>query len=348
MAPYVLAFSLPLLLFPLRKLNRYAYVFVLALAWSLFAGLRLGIGGNDYFAYEGFYGALRGLVFGSADPRFEPLFRWLGLASKALGIGFHGFLSLSALLAILPAVYVIDRHSDGEPVALIVFGIEWMLYGSFVIIRQSIAMGLAFLAYDALKEKRLIWFTAFVAIAAGFHYSALLLFVLPLFMKTLDYRLRTAFFASACALLCALELFLNIGALEGSQISLLNKLLHYLGPGGANRLNLLNVAEILALSVLAHRYLREELPLFRNAYFLYICFAILALQDAIFIRFGWYFEIAIVLLIPTMLREAWKHRYEGQIVSLGLFLYYAAKIARWLLTNADGLGGFLPYRWILG
>jgi hypothetical protein len=348
MAPYVLAFALPVLLFPLRKLNRYAYVFTLALGWSLFAGLRLGIGGNDYFGYEFFYSALKGFSYGSANPRLEPLFRWLGLVSKVSGLGFHGFLSLSALLSILPAVYVIDKHSGDSPMAMFVFGIEWMLYGSFVILRQGIAMGLAFLAYDALEEERYIHFLALVAIAAGFHHSALFLFVLPFFIKTLDYRLRTAFFVLASILLCALETVLNLGLLQGSSIWFLNKLIYYLAPGGASRLNLLNIAEIVALSLLVQRYLLREKPLFRNAYFIYICFAILALQDAIFIRFGWYFEIAIALLIPSIFREAWKRRYEGNVVALGLFFYYSAKITRWLLANADGLGGFLPYRWILG
>jgi hypothetical protein len=172
--------------------------------------------------------------------------------------------------------------------------------------------------------------------------------VLPLFQKELDWRLRNCLFIGAFTALVVLEVFLNNSAAFGNQNWLLRRLLLYLGPGGNNRLNLLNIAEIGALSILVYRYVVFEKPLFRNAYFIYICFAVLALQDAIFIRFGWYFEIAIALLLPGIIREAWKRRYEGVVVSLGLFLYYSAKTARWLLTNSDYLGGFLPYRWIIG
>lgn len=339
MAPYVLAFSLPLLLFPLRKLNRYAYVFALALAWSLFAGLRLGIGGNDYFAYEIFY---------STPQYYEPFFRILGRIANAAGMGFHGLLSLVALLIALPSAYVIDKRSGGDPVALLIFGTEWFLYGSFVILRQGIAMGLAFLAYDALEERRYPAFIGFALAAVGFHYSALVLLALSLFVGELGPKRRWLLLGGSFVILLALEGMISAGIQLSSPNILLQRLIVYFIPHSAERLNMLNIAEIAAWFILINRYLAQKEALGRNAYFIYVCFAVLALQDAIFIRFGWYFEIAIVLLLPAILREAWKRRYEGQIVSLGLFLYYAAKIARWLLTNADGLGGFLPYRWILG
>jgi hypothetical protein len=55
MIPYLVAFALPIILFPLRKKSRIGYVFLLSAAWSLFAGLRLDIGGKDYFAYRDFF-----------------------------------------------------------------------------------------------------------------------------------------------------------------------------------------------------------------------------------------------------------------------------------------------------
>lgn len=339
MSAYVLGFAAPLILWPLRRLSRYGFVAALSLAWALFAGLRLGIGGNDYFAYEAFY---------AAPSLYEPLFRALGRLSLAAGTGAHGFFSLVALLIALPSIYVIDKKAGDDPLALLIYGMEWFLYGSFVILRQGIAMGLAFLAYDAIDERRYPAFAAFAAAAAGFHYSALVLLALPLFMGELKPALRWLLLGGAFAVLAGLEGAIQMGWQFSSPNPLISRLLIYFLPQSAERLNLLNIAEIAAWFVLINRYAPLKDALKRNAYLLYVCFAVLALQDAIFIRFGWYFEIAVALFLPLILKEAWKRRYEGAVVSVGLFLYYAAKTARWLLTNADGLGGFLPYRWIIG
>ena len=86
MIPYILAFALPVALFPLRSKSRVSYVFTLAAAWSIFAGIRLDIGGGDYFAYRDFYLSLKGFegVTSSTWNNWEPFFRYLaGFCSYA-------------------------------------------------------------------------------------------------------------------------------------------------------------------------------------------------------------------------------------------------------------------------
>ncbi|MCE1196930.1 EpsG family protein, partial [bacterium] len=102
MAAYLLAFVAPLALFPLRKRSRTAYVFILAGLWSVFAGLRFDIGGKDYFVYRDAYASIAG--FNEIAVRFEPLFRLLMQFCSGLGMSYHGFLLIVAILGILPAV----------------------------------------------------------------------------------------------------------------------------------------------------------------------------------------------------------------------------------------------------
>ncbi|HWP69325.1 MAG TPA: EpsG family protein, partial [Rectinemataceae bacterium] len=188
MAAYLLAFIAPLLLLPLRKKSSTAYVFVLAGLWSVFAGLRLDIGGNDYFAYRDAYISTAG--FNDIAARFEPFFRLLMQFSRGLGMPYHGFLLIVAILGILPAVYVVERRSGDSPIGLYVYGIEFMLYGSFVILRQGIAIGIAFLIIDAVMDRKPVKALIFSILAAGFHYSGLILLLYPLLSKEFSPRLR--------------------------------------------------------------------------------------------------------------------------------------------------------------
>lgn len=351
MAAYLLAFVAPLALFPLRKRSRTAYVFILAGLWSVFAGLRLDIGGYDYLAYRDAYASTAG--FNEIAARFEPLFRLLMQISHGLGLPYHGFLLIVAILGILPAAYVVERRSGDSPIGLYVYGIEFMLSGSFIFLRQGIAIGIAFLVMDAVMDRRPTKALVFSILAAGFHYSALILLLYLLLSKELSPRARSALFALAAV--AGATFFIVASAGLGSIVSIgfVNQLVAYIYGGGGMQINPLNFIEVSILFFLIYRYAWNAAPVLKNAFLVFVIFTIYGTIEAVFIRFGSYFKIAVVLLLPLVVTGAApekqrRHRFETNLLQLGIFCYYLAKITRWLILNLNDVAVFLPYRTIFG
>lgn len=349
MSAYLLAFIAPVALFPLRKKSRTAYVMLLAGAWAMFAGLRYEIGGSDYFAYRDFYLSLSGFK-GIGASGWEPLFRFLCGLSSYLGLDYHGFLTLVALLGILPAVHVIESRMGESPIGLFAYGIEFMLYGSFVILRQSIAIGLAFMLLDAVLDKKPIKALLFCLAAAGFHYSALAMLLLLPFSWTITGRAKTALYLAA-AIGGACFILLVFSGRQRLGFTLGDRLFHYMGGGFAERINPLNFLELVLLALLLRRYAGKSEGPIGGAFMLTIVFMNFGLISSIFVRVASYFKVAVPLFLSTAVRGEPEGRLERRFgtawIHLAIFAYYYAKIARWLLVNAGGLGGFLPYRTIL-
>jgi hypothetical protein len=324
---------------------------LVSLVWALFAGLRMDIGGGDYFSYRQFYQSLAGFK-GVAASGWEPLFRYLAGFASLVGLSYHGFLSVVALLGIVPAVYVIDRRAGDSPMALFVYGIEFMYYGSFVILRQGVAIGLAFLVLDAMMDRKPFRALAYCALAVGFHYSALALLFFVLFSSRMHPRLRTVLYSMA-ALCGAGLIIMAYGGTLPRQYYLLDRLVHYFAGGYAERVNPLNFVELLLVAFVFRRYVRNADPIVDNAFFFTIIFMNLGMVSSIIVRIASYFKIVVPIILGAAVtsdtQPGFMARHFGKAwLELAIFLYYFAKIFRWLLLNAGGPGGFLPYRTILG
>ena len=351
MAAYLLAFIAPVALYPLGKKNRTAYVLILAALWSLFAGLRLDIGGRDYLIYMNDYERVSS--FATTPSRFEPLFRLLMQSCRGLGMSYHGFLLIVAILGILPAVYVIERRSGGTPIGLYVYGIEFMLYGSFVILRQGIAVGIAFLVVDAVMDRKPVKAMVFSLLAAGFHYSGLILLLYPLLSNEFSPRLRSALFALAAAIGAAFFIAASYGLGPKIPIGFVARFFDFITGGDRMQINPLNFLEVGILFYLIYRYAWDAAPVLGNAFNVFLVFTLYGTIEAVFIRFGSYFKIVVPLLLALVVGGAFpqrkvRGRFETQLLQAGIFCYYLAKITRWLILNLNDIAVFLPYRTILG
>ncbi len=346
MIAYAIAFAFPLLLFPLRFKSRLGYVLALTAGWVLFATIRLDIGGGDFFVYRSFYASIDVSHYSIPGNSWEPLFKGLAFIAKAAGLTYNGFLGLVALVGILPAVYIIEKRSGETPLGFFVYGIQWMLYGTFVILREGLAIGIGFIAIDALLDRKWIRFALAALVAFGFHYSALCILLLPFFVDEVSPRTRTWLFIAAGLAFLAVEVgtYSNLFGIFHAGIPL--RLAHYLTQGRQEPLNLLNVAEVVGISILVQRYASKSPALLRNAYFLYTLFIVLALQHAIIQRMARYEEISSAFLLAAVVDPGEDRKRERSIVSMILVLYFLAKIGRWLITSANGPGGFLPFRTI--
>ena len=377
MIPYLLAFIAPIALSPLRKKNSTAYVFLVAGLWAVFAGIRGEIGGEDYYAYRGLYLNSPEYVF--RMDTYEYLFVALIRLCRTLGLSYNGFLTIVAILGILPSVYVMNKRSGLVELALFVYAIEFMLPYSFIFLRQGIALGLTFLALDALMDDRKILALLITIVAAYFHYSAWILFPFILLSRTIKPSIRSGIYWALALVGLSLIYLSNSEFGKSFAKGFVNKLLLYL-IGGGMTINPLNFIEIYLIFIVLNRKLKNGHPALWNSFDLVLLFFMFGTIEAIFIRFAVYFKMGtLILLTRAVDKERWiqvEHNdrrgpalfldrlgsisirgrtmqniinmlFDARILQVGVFCYYLAKIVRWLLLNVNDVAIFLPYRTIL-
>lgn len=149
---------------------------------ALLMGLRGSSVGADVANYELKYGhyAIAGL-------NNEILYEWVNNFFSAIGLPWQGFLMLMALFSSICLLVFLYKYSDNLLLSLIMF----LTIGLFQLymsgLRQCIAISLCLLAFIALQKKRNVIFFILVALAYGFHNSAIVALVAwPFFKIPLD------------------------------------------------------------------------------------------------------------------------------------------------------------------
>ena len=281
--------------FPIRR-EATAYVFLVAGIW-LFRGFRGEIKSTDYFIYKEVYLYPEELI--SRLYTYERLFIALIRLCQALGFSYNGFLLVVAILGILPSVYVINKRSGLAELALFIYAIEFMLPYSFIFLRQGIALGLAFLALDALMDDRKIGALLFTVIAANFHYSALILIPLIIVNREVKPGVRSGIYwmVAFSGISIIVLSFSEFGKYFAKGF--FEKLLRYL-IGGGMTINPLNFLEIYLIFVVLNRKRKKNShPALWNSFDLVLLFFIFGTIEAIFIRFAVYFKAGVLILCPV-------------------------------------------------
>ncbi len=99
------------------------------------------------------------------------------VVSTLFGSDYQILLIACAFCSIAPMVYVIYKKSESPAFSFILYMSLPFFLLIFSGLRQSIAIGLCFLAFSFVEEKKLIPFLLWTALAYTFHSSAILFFV---------------------------------------------------------------------------------------------------------------------------------------------------------------------------
>lgn len=189
--PYIIFYSLLFLLTGLyykdKRFDRLYQFFVFVLLVG-FSGLRVGLGA-DYEVYENSYVYL----YAESFDAFEPLWQWLILGMRALGLGFHVFLTLIAGITVTLLLYGMRRLSVSYPIGVLFYCLHNIGYvESFNGVRQSLAIMIVFAAFHLLVERRYWHFLGWVIFSCFVHISSLIwIFLLPLLLMRWDWRLMS-------------------------------------------------------------------------------------------------------------------------------------------------------------
>lgn len=176
------------------------------LSLTLLIGYRFQVGADfgNYFAY--LYGAY-GKDFTDVLQESDPSFRLLNWVSVQMDWGIFGVNVLGGAI-FATGLLVFCRHQPRPWLALAVSIPYVVIVVAMGYNRQGIALGLVMGGLVALEKRSVFWFFVWVALAATFHKSALL--ILPL--GALALTRNKLVIASLVALTCAVAYLLIVAA----------------------------------------------------------------------------------------------------------------------------------------
>ena len=132
----------------------------------LISGLRFELGGSDYYIYrEGFEAIpklweLNQLGDSIKDIKlvnnFEVGYLLFNSLVKTLGFNFYGFTVIESAIWYLCMYHGLKRYINDWAIVLPVFLYKLFFYNTFISLRQSITIGIFFVSWRLIQDKKII------------------------------------------------------------------------------------------------------------------------------------------------------------------------------------------------
>ena len=208
-------------------------------------------------------------------------------------------------------------------------------------IKQTLAIGIGFIAYDFTRQKKLIPFILSVLLAMSFHTSAFMLaFMYPLYHARIPKK--SLFIVIPVLTVC----FVYNRQIFGALTLILEQYTEYnteiTSTGAYTMLTLFGVFVAFSFLIPDERKLDEETIGLRNFLLLTFILQMFAPLHSLAMRMGYYYMIFVPLLLPKVI-ECRSKRWNqvailGRHVMVGFFLLY-------FFVSASGGGGLnvFPY-----
>ena len=157
---------------------------VTALLLALFAALRGADVAGDFTVYEDWY-VHRDIENGFLERPgyFEALYFLLNDIFALQEVPFRFFVGLLAFVAVFIKIHVMTSFSKNAwavAIGVLIYACTFYLLHEFTQIRAGLAVAFIFLALHALVGEKMLLFVLWVLVAAGFHSSAVMAFLLLL------------------------------------------------------------------------------------------------------------------------------------------------------------------------
>ncbi len=149
--------------------------------------IRYGVG-SDYFEYEKLY-YLIGATGGAGTKEYEYLFSFILKAMYNMGVSFQWFIALTSIIFVFLVYLFIYRFSPQIPISIFLLFGMCFFFQSLNIIRQMVGCAICLYSIRFIEEKKPIVFSIMIAIACGFHISAIIFFpVYFLYKMHIDWK----------------------------------------------------------------------------------------------------------------------------------------------------------------
>jgi hypothetical protein len=317
-----------------------AYWFFM-LCFVCLVGFRDMMGGFDVYIYGEVFEAKKEmiLIYKSFETGFKTYFLFLKIFNNDRYFMFF----VTALITIFVHFQIVKKYSPILFFSLYILFCKFCLM-YFVYLRQTMAMCVAWIAIRFIIKRQLLYYLIFIFIATTFHKSALLF--LPIYFiynrKFSDFNILLI---SVLALVISLSPFSKI-LFEGlSDVANEEKLNVYLDEDRFN-FNIFYFIEViliigLMLKFKADFYKDKMSQFIFNGMFVYVLVSLLALKNATFVRFGWYFYLFVIIGLAHIYNYIDQQKNKSMYKML-VFLYFGFLFFR-LLIVLDG-GDYMNYK----
>jgi len=347
MIPYILIFLLASFLFysipDNAKNTSMPYVLFIILLAS-FIGFRDMIGGFDVYIYGEMYETTTERLLNYEA--FEIGFRYYYMVLRIFSENRYFMFFTTAFIVIVIHFQILKTHSKVVFFALFIYFCKFTLM-NFVYLRQIIAMCFIWYSIKFVIKRKLFYYCIFLFIAFSFHKSSILFFPIYFIYKTKISTLKMLFvlIGTLFIALTPLSLFLFSSLAESADNDKVNIYLEATN-GGAVAINFFYFLEILLIIILMLKfrtqfYLTQQGTFIFNGMFAYILISALALTNATFVRFGWYFFIFVIVGMTHIYTYIEDKKQKKMFKNL-TFLYFGLLYLR-LVFLLDG-GDFMPYK----
>lgn len=329
------------------------FVLLTVLSLTLVNGLRF-LCGTDYVNYAIMYHDVRSGGMAALEAR---RIEWGYLVLSALfGKLFEEpfvFFFCMALVTNLLVILALRKYSEHFWISCVLYILTFIFYGSFNLIRQTIAMSIVIYAHQSLIDKRMFRYFLIILIAALFHTSVLVMIPVYFIVQ------RPAW---SPIIWCGFVAVLLFFVFYDSAVSILFSFLSHTrystyeqmikdSDHGANILRIVVAGAPVLLAFLFRTEIKRNYPhsnLVCNMAVLSLLIAIMGMKQIYFTRISLYFSVYNMLLIPYIidLFQDKRMRLEVGAVILGCYLAYCYL----LLPNEGGVLPYYsifsaPYRW---
>jgi hypothetical protein len=300
----------------------------------VFAGLRADVG-IDYKSYVGIYNSI-------SDSMTELSFKAINLFANHFDLGEHAVFFISSSLTFLLCYIAIKRLSVDIGISVFVLLFCGFYIESLNIVRQAIAVAIFFFGSQYIVKRQFIKYALCVVVATTFHASAILLIAF--------YPVMSMSIGKSWIILLILAFVIPIAYPIQNLLESYSPYSRYFLENSD-----MNTEVVLAFGFMAKclfglvcliyydRIVSADAcaKYYLNGFFLYLFLYILFREFAVVLRFAYYFQIFMVLVIPYILNL---FTSSSRKIVLSLVIVYGVLILYTALDNPDNL--LIPYNFL--
>ncbi|MDR2531197.1 MAG: EpsG family protein [Oscillospiraceae bacterium] len=329
-----------------RRLPAAAFAVIVVLILTAVAGLRFDIG-TDYINYCIIYSEV--VDFGLSYSGLEGIEIGYLLLCKFLSYYTRQPFAMFFVCALITNVCVVAearRSAVSLTVACLVYIFSALYMSTFNIVRQSLAVAIAFAGNRLLTERRMLPYLALIAFSMTVHTSMVIMIPVYFIVAKPAWSRTTVFMIIGTAVF-----FVLFGRFKDT-LAFLSEGSRYSGiaeeKGGISLLRLAVTVPPLVPAFIWRKQLRERAPhydCYVNMYLISCLILVVSMNSIYFSRFGIFFQFYGILLVPMYLKIG--NRMKGAIITGAVLVFLAAYFFyQLILVNVDQ-ANLLPYETLL-
>lgn len=293
---------------------------------TLIVGTRTVVSGVDtiayYYFFERIYTSRPPFAYFSSN--FEPLYVLLAWSIKWLG---GSFMALNIAMAALTMLFLsmgIYRLSRSPFFSIYLFVCFCLMNQMMNQYRQVLAFAIVLYAYSYLDKKDVLRYIFWIAVASGFHISALV--VLPLILvQNIPITKQTVIRYIGLTAIAWLAFESLMYLLTFTPYAVYLRSIYNEAAVRSTILNLgVRVCMLIFAAVFYKRLkcMRPDIDVFYHMIILCTIIQLLTTRSAIFGRITTYFFLAYMVIIPEIVKDGYKKRGNRMIANSALFTLF--------------------------